>query len=97
MISSPKRNERVKRFYILMLLLLGWGVSVSAFTYEAFNGNVVFDHRFHRDKFPCADCHDGPPGHIEFDRESGHKFCIGCHERKKAGPINHCAECHLVS
>ncbi|SNB46074.1 cytochrome c3 family protein [Geobacter sp. DSM 9736] len=85
------------RKYIFLFLLLGWSAGASAFVYEAYNGNVEFDHRFHRDKFACKECHSGPPGHMEFDRESAHTFCIGCHERKKAGPIKHCAECHKVS
>lgn len=82
---------------IVLLSLLGSAVGASAFTYEAHNGNVPFDHRFHRQKFSCKECHNGQPSHMEFQRESAHTFCIGCHKRKGAGPIEHCAGCHKVS
>lgn len=82
---------------ISIMLLAFSSACAYGMKFQAYNGDVEFDHRFHRLKFDCKDCHDGPPQHFELDHESGHKLCIGCHRREKAGPIKHCSDCHKVT
>ena len=82
---------------IVLLLILGHVTFAGAMEFEAFNGNVQFDHPMHRNLFSCKECHKGPTRHMELDRGSAHELCIGCHKRQKKGPINHCGECHKVT
>jgi hypothetical protein len=64
-------------------------------TLTAKNGNVTLPHAQHAAMIDCGTCHgEGPPGAIEFDRESAHALCIGCHQERGAGPVK-CAECHV--
>ncbi|KAF0220759.1 MAG: hypothetical protein FD174_1083 [Geobacteraceae bacterium] len=82
---------------ILLAAILVWAVLADASVFPAYNGNVPFDHKMHRGKFPCTDCHEGAPRHFDLDRASGHKLCIGCHQKVKAGPAQHCSDCHKTS
>ena len=79
-----------------LALLLIFSAAGYSMKFPAYNGDVEFDHRLHRVKFECKECHDGPPRHFELDHESGHKLCIGCHKKVNAGPARHCSDCHKV-
>mgnify|MGYP001545973413 CR=1 FL=1 len=48
------------------------------------------------DDVQCVDCHDleSSPGSTSLV-DAFHKQCIGCHEKKKAGPVA-CGECHSI-
>lgn len=59
------------------------------------SGKIIFTHKKHQDAIrDCTVCHKTAPGTI---KENGqyrpHQLCIGCHEKKKAGPID-CLGCH---
>lgn len=89
----------MRRLPLALALILAGAFTLHAYTFEAYNGNVTFDHRLHREKLQlkCSECHDGPPRHFELDKAGAHKLCIGCHKKLAKGPAAHCADCHKTS
>ena len=71
------------------------GSAADKIVLPAESGNVVFPHKEHQESIrDCKVCHKTALGTI---KQSGqyrpHELCIGCHEKKKSGPIN-CVGCH---
>jgi hypothetical protein len=87
------RNVTITSILLILLLL---PLLAMAFTYPAYNGEVEFDHVWHRKNFVCGDCHDGPPRKMNLEHDSAHKFCMGCHRKLYSGPLQHCNDCHKL-
>ncbi len=87
----------MRKTIILLAATLGLTIAAEASVFKAYNGDVEFDHKLHRGKFPCSDCHEGSPRHFDLDKASAHKLCIGCHKKVNAGPAQHCSDCHKFS
>jgi len=78
---------------ILCYAQIGFAADIIVFPSES--GKVIFPHKEHQESIrDCKVCHKTALGTI---KESGqyrpHELCIGCHEKKKSGPIN-CVGCH---
>lgn len=87
----------MNKVILITLLALFYTCLAQAFTYKAYNGDVPFDHRLHRNLFKCADCHEGPPQYFDLDHDSAHKLCLGCHKRVGKGPFKNCSGCHKLN
>jgi predicted CXXCH cytochrome family protein len=83
---------------LAFLAYAGAGFAADVIVLPAESGKVIFTHRKHQEAVKdCTACHMSAPGKM---RNSGqyrpHTLCIGCHEKKKSGPVN-CVGCHSTS
>jgi len=77
---------------------LGTGFAADIIVLPSESGKVIFTHKKHQEAIKnCKVCHKTALGTIkEFGQCRPHKLCIGCHEKKKSGPID-CVGCHKTS
>jgi len=89
----------MRKLIFALALLPAAAFTAQAYVYQAYNGNVNFDHRMHREKLQlkCPECHNGPPRHFDLGKAAAHQLCIGCHKKLAKGPAIHCADCHKPS
>lgn len=74
----------------------GAGFSADVIFFPSETGKVTFTHKKHQEAIKdCEVCHKILPGTIREFGQYPHKFCIGCHEEKKSGPID-CVGCHKI-
>lgn len=82
------------RAVLFCIVISFWAAVAQAVVFPAFNGDVEFDHRLHKSQLQCKECHPEGPKHMELDKASAHKLCIGCHKKMAKGPSVHCSDCH---
>jgi predicted CXXCH cytochrome family protein len=83
---------------LVILSYLGTGFAADIIVLPSESGKVIFTHKKHQEAIKdCEVCHKTALGTIkEFGQYRPHKLCIGCHEKKKSGPID-CVGCHKTS
>lgn len=85
------------RVALSFIAIFCWGSIAQAVIFPAFNGDVDFDHRLHKSQLECKECHPEGPKHMDLNKASAHKLCIGCHKNLGMGPSVHCSDCHKSS
>jgi predicted CXXCH cytochrome family protein len=83
---------------LMILSYVGTGFAADIIVLPSESGKVIFTHKKHQEAIKdCEVCHKTALGTIkEFGQDRPHKLCIGCHEKKKSGPID-CVGCHETS
>ncbi len=82
---------------VVILSYLATGATPDIIEFPSETGKVIFTHKKHQEAIKdCAVCHKTAPGTIKEFEQSPHKLCMGCHEKKKSGPID-CLVCHRIA